>query len=525
MKLLISFLLLFLTNPLGAQSLYKQLSDEEFFTQESIHTRFRLSYENIPLANSKPLGVVGTHYDIFPSKEYDLFYAGFGFFNALSGEDGGFFTFGYTMGIDYEFYKNLHLDGGIYFGGGSGEYIGFDNGGLMVRTHLGLSYELDTLAFTLGVSRTSFPNTSKNKNYENDIHPYIGLNIKDDIWGSLGKSKYTKTSHLFDGLFQKIRITPAMVYYDIDDKKTKRTKYYSADELYQENFPMLGIQLERFLSESVFVSMEAYGALHSAAGYAAIEAGLGYEYRFSDLVSWESKMVVGSAGDGRIDTAGGFVLQPMTGLRYTLSPHYSLKALVGRTYAPGGTFSSTTYEAGLSFTPTRAVPKSGRYFFKKSNFEKLRWLFSPSYKHYFPYSSSHKGSAKDSSKEVGLVGVSLAVALNDYVSILGSTHWAATGNVGSYAEGLFGLKLSSGEFSPLKLKVVLQGEIGAGAGGSINTSSGGYVTQLLAGLELPTSKHTSLGIYGGDMHTSDGRFRAKTFELSLNMHLDFFYEK
>lgn len=522
MRYIVVLLLLMIT--LSANDLYKKLSSkQESFTQTAIDTRFRITFENIPLANSKDMGVLGTHYDIFPIHNNPL-YLSFGFYNAMTGEDGGFFTFGYTLGVDYEVYKNLFFDGGVYVGGGSGKYIGFDNGGLMVRSHFGLSYEFASTQLTFGLSRTSFPHTTTNKEYENDIHPFFALHIDDQVWKGYTTAKHGVEKN-FNGFFRNIRITPVVVYYDIDEKKTKRVDLYSGDDLYQENFPMLGIALERFVNKEVFVSMEAYGALGSAAGYAAIEAGLGYELALSRSFAWESKMVIGSAGDGRIDTAGGFVVQPMTGLRYKISSSYSLKTLVGRTYAPGGKFSATTYEVGLSFDALQAKPKAGVYSFSKSRFSNLKWTMSPSYKYYIPYDSTHKGESQDSSQEIGLIGIMIGVDLNDYVRLLGTTHWAATGNVGSYAEGLFGLKLSTPAFSSLGLKAVVQAEAGAGAGGSINTSSGGYVTQFLGGLEVPIFGHSTLGFYGGDMQTSDGRFKARTFMASLNIGMNFLHKK
>ncbi len=509
---------------LNANDLYKELSAEKApFIQTTSDTRFRITFENIPLANSKDMGVLGTHYDIFPLSN-NPFYVSFGFYNAMTGEDGGFFTFGYTVGVDYELYKNISFDGGVYVGGGSGKYIGFDNGGLMLRSHLGLSYALGNTEVTLGISRTSFPNTEKNKEYENDLHPFFAVHIDDQVWREYKKTNAGIVKN-FNGFFRNIRITPVVVYYDIDKKQTKRTDLYSGDDLYQENFPMLGIELERFLNKELFISMEAYGALASAAGYAAIEAGLGYDLMLSRSFAWESKMVLGSAGDGRIDTAGGFILQPMTGLRYKFASSYSLKALVGRTYAPAGKFSATTYEVGLSFDAFQAKPKAGVYSFSKSRFSNLKWSMSPSYKYYIPYDSTHKAKSADASQEIGLIGIMIGVDLNEYVRLLGTTHWAATGNVGSYAEGLFGLKLSTSAFSALKLKATLQGEIGAGAGGSINTSSGGYVTQFVGGLEIPLLKYSSIGVYAGDMKTSDGRFKARTYMLSLNIAMNFLYRQ
>lgn len=493
--------------------------------QTATKTRIRLDYEVIPLTNLKDMGVVGTHFDWYPSKSIPSLYTGLGFLNAVTGDEGGFFAFGYTLGFDYPITKNFHTDVGVYVGGGSGSYIDFPNGGMIMRTHAALAYKIQNIDIVAGLSHTNFVGTRANKEHQTDFHPYVGVNIATDIWNEVPDTNRSKSSYKkFDGLFENIRISPTMLYYDVDNKVVKKSRY-QGEEAYQENFPALGLEIDKFLTDDIFISFEAYGALSSAAGYAAIQTGLGYDYKLFDYLTWESKMVVGSAGDSRIDTGGGVILQPLTGLRVALTPNVSFKTLVGRTYAPTGLFSSTTYEAGVSFTTSHPVTKSGTYLFSSSSFNNIKWVMTPNLKFYSPHDSSHKETQKESQKDISLVGVTLAVPLNDYVSLAGSTHWAMTGNVGSYAEGLFGIQLYSAAFTPLNIKAKLSAEAGAGAGAGINTESGGYVTQLTAGLTLPLSNNSALNADIGEMQTSDGRFKAHTIIIGVDIHLNYLYKK
>lgn len=188
-------------------------------------------------------------------------------------------------------------------------------------------------------------------------------------------------------------------------------------------------------------------------------------------------------------------------------------------------FSATTYEVGLSWQASRPVPKEGSYLFDFDRFDSLEWVLSPSYKIYAPYDSTHQKTVEESEQKLGLVGMSLAVPLSMWFSLTASTHWAMTGNSGSYAEGLLGGQLSTPEFGRFAIKAHLKGEIGAGAGGNINTESGGYVVQALAGFEVPISKYTSLDLNGGKMQTSDGRFNANTLVVALNFHMNLLFEK
>ena len=492
--------------------------------QEKREARIRATYEVIPLTDTIDMGVVGTHLDWYPLDSFKPLYTGIGFLSSMSGEEGGFFTFGYTLGVDYKFYDNFHVDGGVYVSGGAGSYVEFPNGGMLVRSHLALEYETKNVDFVFGLSRTDFPNSRANQENATDIHPFVGINISNDIWTEGIPSNYTYDPTIFDGVFEKIRITPSMLYYDVDNKAVKKERFKGADA-YQANFPAIGLQLDKFISDEIFVTFEAYGALSSAAGYAAIQVGTGYDYKITDYLAWESKMIVGSVGDSRIDTGSGLLFQPMTGLVLDVTPSLSLKTLIGRSYAPDGLFSSTTYEVGISVKTDKPVTKKGTYLFPSHSFDNIEWTMTPSLKVYFPYDSKHKATKEESQETISLVGVMFGVPLNDWFSIIGSTHWAMTGNIGSYAEGFFGAKLSSPMFTPLDIKLNVMGEIGAGAGAGVNTKSGGYVTHYTTGLSLPVSKHTDLSLSAGRMATSDGSFQALSVLFALDINLNYIYKK
>jgi len=512
---LTSLLLLLLLLPLSAQDII----------QKPLDARIRMTYEVIPLTDTHDLGTLGTHFDWHPLESFTPLYTGIGFLSSINGQDGGFFAFGYTLGVDYKLYKNIHTDIGVYIGGGAGEYIAFPNGGMILRSHAALAYEIKGIDLVLGISRTDFPNTRENKEHQTSYHPYVGVNIATNIWSEVPDNNYTSAKYKkFDGFFKDIRITPAILYYDVDNKVVKKDKY-EGDARYQTNFPALGIQLDKFITDDIFISLEAFGALGSAAGYAAIQAGVGYDYKLLNSLTWESKMVVGSAGDSRIDTGGGLILQPLTGLRVDLTPSVSLKTLVGRNYAPTGLFSATTYEVGLSINTSYPTPKKGSYLFNADKFTNLKWVMTPSIKAYFPHHSTHKDTQIESQETISLVGITMALALNNYISLAGSTHWAMTGNIGSYAEGLFGVELFSPTFTPLDIRIKTTAQIGAGAGAGVNTASGGYVTQLEAGVDIPISTNTSLNIDIGQMQTSDDKFKALSVLLGINIHLNYLYKK
>ena len=74
------------------------------------------------------MGFVGLNYNIPLT---DWLYTGAGFHTAITGDQGGLFTLGVTLGAQKQLYKNLYLDANIHFGGGGGYRSLVDGGGIL----------------------------------------------------------------------------------------------------------------------------------------------------------------------------------------------------------------------------------------------------------------------------------------------------------------------------------------------------------------------------------------------------------
>ena len=82
--------------------------------------------------------------DLYSIGAYDRLnpwlYGGMTLYGAASGRRGGFFTGGYTLGIESHLTDKLFLDAGGYVGAGGGGAAA-QGGGLMIRPHIGLKYD------------------------------------------------------------------------------------------------------------------------------------------------------------------------------------------------------------------------------------------------------------------------------------------------------------------------------------------------------------------------------------------------
>lgn len=115
----------------------------------------RFSFEEIDMPDA------GEHMGLYGIGAYDRFkpwlYGGLSAYGAATGRRGGFFTGGYTLGVEHQLTDNWILDAGGYVGAGGGGAAA-QGGGLMVRPHIGLKYDFSWGALGLNYTYVDFPN-------------------------------------------------------------------------------------------------------------------------------------------------------------------------------------------------------------------------------------------------------------------------------------------------------------------------------------------------------------------------------
>ena len=69
----------------------------------------------------------------------------------------GFFTGGYTLGVEHNLTDNWIIDAGGYVGAGGGGAAA-QGGGLMIRPHIGLKYDFGWNELGINYTYVDFPN-------------------------------------------------------------------------------------------------------------------------------------------------------------------------------------------------------------------------------------------------------------------------------------------------------------------------------------------------------------------------------
>jgi hypothetical protein len=467
---------------------------------EEFPGRYRFSYEDIPVSSNEDMGTVGIHYDTKPFSDFSDVYLGFGGYGAMGGDRGGFFTGGATLGVhsfldvpnmpdDYAF------DVGLFAGGGGGAEA-FPGGGLMLRSHLMLEKEFDLVTLRYGIARTDFINTTNSN--DSDTHVAIGLSIPERNFSSkiFKDGGVTLKEHQMSR-----RIVPVMMWYSPDSDAKKRSGGTLTADI-----NLLGFQHHQYLDDHLYRTFEAYGAGGGGTdGFAKVLGGLGVNYPVFNWVNADAKLSIGMAGGGDIDTGGGLIIQPMAGLEIPLSEHWSLKPMIGKTYAPDGNFSATTTELGFAWTGNKSIRGIDGFTPSETN-------FSIRNKTYFPDSDAKTKSGGTYDSQIHQLGIEFSKPVSDYLSLSGSAYGAYSGGVGAYAEGLFGVKLnpiSLYNWSPL-----LRYEIGVGGGGGMDVGEG-----LIHQWTLGADYDSFLGVVAvelGRMEPLDGgTFGANVLQLGV----------
>jgi len=450
--------------------------------------RVRVSFEDIPVSATEDMGTLGVHYDVKPFSDSDV-YMGFGGYGALTGDRGGFFTGGVTLGYHHyiadDAVDGLAIDAGLFAGGGGGAGA-FPGGGLMLRSHLMLEQEIGDVALRIGMVNTQFPNTS-NSAYERDTHPSIGIVIPTYQFNRPSLS----VNNLKIVNKRANKIIPVSLRYHPDGDAKRRGGASLVDDI-----TLIGFQYQDYINDSLYRTYETYGAgTGGVDGYAKVLAGFGINTELvDDSVMLDTKLTVGMAGGGSIDTGGGLIVQPMIGLDIKLADGWRIKPMLGKTYAPSGNFSATTSELGLSWTGGKGKTE-----------------YSIKNKTYRPDDSARTKSGGMYADRIELLGFILSKQVNDQVRVSGSAYGAYRGDVGAYAEGLFGI-----EVKPFDLPVHVGYEFGVGGGGGMDVGEG-LIHQYTVGTRVALSNTLDLSIDVGRMQGMDGgTFAANAFQIGLN---------
>jgi len=463
----------------------------------------RFSYEKIDMPDA------GEYMGLYTIGAYDRLnpwlYGGITLYGAASGRRGGFFTGGYTLGVERRLIDNWIFDSGAYVGAGGGGAAA-QGGGLMIRPHIGLKYDFSWSALGLNYSYVDFPNgdiSSDAVTLSLDI-PFTSptLNWEDDgltVANYFG-TDWNKVSRHRSHLAARVR-----AYYPSSGSRTTSGGFFN------DSLGLVGVDYSYFLDENWFATFETAGAASGGVGgYAELLAGIGYRLPLTknDRLALLPALTIGGAGGGAVETGGGFVARANLGLEYRLSPDLSMIMDGGYLTAPDGAFDTPYVGLNLAYVmesfsqDQKGAPLRGIDIIQTN-----KWRFRPAHQWYFD--AQRKGGTL---RDMQLLGGKIDWMVGDWWYLTGQGLSAYEGGAGGYSEGLWGV----GVHSPSWNNWNLYGEmlIGAGGGGGVDSGSA-LLYKPSIGLEYNLTDDFSLQTGIGKVISKEGNLNANSLDVSL----------
>ena len=463
----------------------------------------RFSFEEIDMPDA------GEQMGLYSIGAYDQLnpwlYGGVTLFGAASGRRGGFFTGGYTLGLERQLFDNFIFDAGGYVGAGGGGAAA-QGGGLMIRPHVGFKYDLNWSKLGLNYTYVDFPNGNISSNaiaLSLDI-PFSSLILnweKDgmtmaDYFGVDWSNVSRHRSHLA----ARVRS-----YSPVSGSKTT-----SGGSL-NNSLGLVGVEYSYFIDDNWFTTFETAGAVSGGVGgYAELLAGIGYRLPLTndERMAILPALTIGGAGGGAVDTGGGFVARANLGLEYLLSPDLSLIIDGGYLTAPDGNFDTPYLGLNLAFVmETFAQDQKGAPLEETDLIKTTKWRFRPAHQWYFDAQRT-----EGSSSDMQLLGGKIDWVVGDWWYLTGQGLSAYGGGAGGYSEGHWGVGILGPSWKNLRF----YGEmlIGAGGGGGVDSGSA-LLFKPSVGLEYNLNKDLSLQTGIGKVISKGGNLDAYTFDASL----------
>jgi len=430
------------------------------FNQKSF---MAFDYLSVNMPNGEVnMGLTGMHYNL---KINNWFYTGLGMYGSVNGFRGGLFTLGVDAGINKNIFNNLFIDMGIHLGGGGGSGAP-DGGGAFILPHFNLGYQLKHFSLETGYSYINFFNHGA----INSSQFNIALRIPLSFNYSLFKESETRlsTNILANSAWHKKSKTLGFLMRLDNFNLQGNTKDENGINIANKTIRLAGFEFDNYFTNNSFVYIRADGAYHGIpAGFMDVVLGAGTGLSFNkNRTNFIAKFGIGAAGGGGVDIQGGFIINPEIALEQKLFNNTSLYVNTGYFLTPNSKFKAETYGFGIKYTAFQG----GTYNADKKPFTiaKFKGIETNVSQEVFLNAKHDDGSEQDLYK----ILLQVNYHLNKTFYLAGQTSFANFGGAGAYAEGVFGLGISTKSLLNSKWRFFAQFLAGGAGGGHISTGQG-----------------------------------------------------
>ncbi|MDP3706237.1 MAG: hypothetical protein Q8R24_10100 [Legionellaceae bacterium] len=506
------FLALFFSTLIQAEAITSQDNNHEV---HSLPGFLRLSFDNnIHMPNQiADMGLLG--FDYF-SDVNSFMYAGFGGYGSVTGTQGGLFTVGVEGGLHHELISNWWGDAGLFVGGGGGK-ASLTGGGLMLRPHAGIAYSFPWARLGVFYSYIDFPS--------GEIHSQqVGLNLDlpmnfsylcphDSLVGSTVLD--LDHIHAYMGRFIGFQRNDFALFVQAYQQRTGAKN--AVGSVQDSTMGLVGAELDHYFTDTFFWWLKTSGAFSGIPnGYMDVLGGLGYHISLgSSRLALVPQFGLGAGGGGLVETGGGFLVNPLLGVEWAVTPTLSLRASSGYLWALQGELKAVPITGELIWHLDIATESLHLNQFMGDRFTILGWRFQMLNQTYF----HPQRSLNNTTSSIQLIGIQVDQLFTPWFFLSYQAMGAYEGYyAGGYATGMIGPGIQS---ALLWQHVQLFTEllVGAGGGGGL-ALSGGSIIEPLVGIRYAFTPSMGVQASVGQMKALRDDLNTPVLNIGFTMRFD-----
>lgn len=448
----------------------------------------RISFERLTFPCDEHVGLIGTSY-LVDVKGTGGLSVGPAVYGAIAGKRGGFFTFGAEAAWHRRVLGPFGVELGLYAGGGGGSGSP-QGGGLMLRPHADLLWEIGSYAVGVSLAKVKFPSGQIDSTQWGLV-----LNAATDFTfvpakrldASAAASRRTGIG------FDRVQII-------VSNYRTRSRTTLIDGAAQPRDIPTLGVRTEQNIGQNTYWGLEAGGAAQSVvSGYAEYLGTIGFEGEvIRNQLNLGGRLALGMAGGGGIRVGGGLLAKAAVYGVLRASNDVGISIEAGIADAPRGEFRAASVSAavvwaldgpdgdGVQTRPVRTDFSAGLEQFDAARSD---------------------GSSRKLAADV--LKVDRFLSPNSYLS--GQVHSAISGGAGGYSAALIG----AGWLQPLAPRWHVGVELLAGASGGGAVASRGIVFEpvVYAGFQIGPTVAVRIG--GGRVKALRGPLKSNVADISL----------
>lgn len=473
---------------------------------------FHFSFDNIKMPeNIADMGLLGANYfaEITPH-----IYGGVGGYGALTGTQGGLFVLGAAAGWRYSFTEHIASDLSFFAGGGGGR-SSLVGGGLMIRPSLGLTYALPLFRVGLHYSYIDFP--------DGKIHSQqigIDLDIPTEFYYLKPHTANAwKILPTLNGVYLPNHHLPGFQRNDfailLQAYKQRAGTLNTDNELQDGTIGLIGIEFDHYFLNDLFWWIKASGAFSGIPnGYMDALIGLGYSQSLGSNFAIVPQFGLGAGGGGKVDTGGGFLINPLLGMEWKIVKSFSMRISSGYLWSPNRELNAVPLAGELIYHLNNAT-NQGRVPNKEDAYEIQGWRFQLLNQTYF-----HPQRTYDKDSAINLIGLQVDQLFSPVFFLSYQGMFAYSGyHSGGYATGMIGPGIQSTEIFNERLQFFAEMLVGAGGGGSL-ALGGGALVEPMIGVHYALTPFIGLQISASQIKAIHHNLNTPAFNVGLTIRFD-----